>query len=468
VLLKKAEKMIKKKIINFFTERNLILVIIFLSVVARLFYLKVPFIINVADGAGYVSMADLALEGNWQSFLDDFTYRTPLYPLFIAFTKILFGKAFVIGLPLIQHVLGIIEAVLIFQIGKKVFNKWIGFAAGVLTGISAYPIYWEHNSMSDFFFSFMTVLTMYLFLRALSENMTRDYLWVGVIYGFNLLTRPLLQYFFITFPFLIFLFRKNIKETLRKFLLIMIPALLIISPWFYQNLTRHRYFGFTPFLGVQLIVRGQKFIDFNSPLRAKEKAVYKQTMVDSGHNGQVAVAGWANLQTKLKYTPTQANQALQEIAMEAIKNNFSQYLKETVDQAVVLISNNSAEYFFADIDLDPKFRQQYYQKIINNDYWTIQHQKWTLKLTIKMAIFFIFAVFGMLMAVFKKNFKSFLFALVTIYMLLVMAAIEEGTVTRYRIPLDPYIFIFTAYAVNIVIDLAKSINNKYDECLVKE
>jgi len=53
-------------------------------------------------------------------------------------------------------------------------------------------------------------------------------------------------------------------------------------------------------------------------------------------------------------------------------------------------------------------------------------------------------------------------------MLLVMAAIEEGTVTRYRIPLDPYIFIFTAYAVNIVIDLAKSINNKYDECLVKE
>lgn len=138
----------------------------------------------------------------------------------------------------------------------------------------------------------------------------------------------------------------------------MIPAVLIILPWFYQNWIRHQYLGFTPFLGVQLIVRGQKFIDFNSPLRAKEKAVYKQTMIDSGHTGQVAVAGWANLQTKLKYTPAQANQALQEIAIEAIKKNFPRYLKETKDQAVVLLTSNSAELFFVDLDLDPAFREQ--------------------------------------------------------------------------------------------------------------
>lgn len=470
--------MIKKNIFDFFTEKKLISVVVLFSILARLFYLNVPFVINVADGAGYVTLADLALSGNWKSFLDDFTYRTPIYPFFIAFIKIILGKAFVVGLPLLQHILGVVMAVLIFQIGKKVFNKWVGFLAAVLTGISAYPIYWEHNSMSDFFFTFMTVLTMYLFLRALSENKTKDYLLVGVIYGFNLLTRPLLQFFFITFPFLIFLFRKNIKETLKNFLLIMIPAVLIISPWFYQNWTRHHYFGFTPFLGVQLMVRAQNYMDMESPLRLKEKQIYRQAMfevtkcteqtIKDGTCGQAAVGGWIALLRELKYSPTQANQALQEIAVEAIKKNFSRYLKETVNQAVVLLSNNSAEYFFADIDLDPVFRQEYYNRMLKNDFWIVQHQKWTLKLTLKISVFFVLAVFGMIIAVLKKNFKSFLFILVTIYMLSVTVALEEGTVTRYRICLDPFIFLFAAYTIFLITEFIKTINKKYEECLVKE
>jgi len=149
--------MIKKRLLNFLTERKLVFIIVLVSVLVRLLYLSIPFVINVADGAGYVAMADLALKGNWQSFLDDYTYRTPIYPFFIAFSKVIFGKGFVIGLPLMQHLLGTVMAVLVFLIGKKVFNKWVGFFAAILTGLNAYQIYWEHNSMSDFFFSFMSV-----------------------------------------------------------------------------------------------------------------------------------------------------------------------------------------------------------------------------------------------------------------------------------------------------------------------
>lgn len=43
---------------KFYTEGNIILTIIIVSVLARFLYLPIPLIINVADGAGYVQMAD--------------------------------------------------------------------------------------------------------------------------------------------------------------------------------------------------------------------------------------------------------------------------------------------------------------------------------------------------------------------------------------------------------------------------
>lgn len=456
------------KLQNFFSEKKLIFLVVLVSILVRLLYLPVPFVINVADGAGYVAMADLAIGGNWQSFLDDYTYRTPFYPFFIAFSKIIFGRGFVIGLPWIQHALGVIMAVLVFAIGKKVFNKWVGFLAGILTGLNAYQVYWEHNSMSDFFFSFMAVLAFYLLLQALLSGRNKDYVAFGVVFGLNLLTRPLFQLFFVVFPVLIYLFTQDFRETLKRFAFIMIPVILVIAPWFWQNWIRHHYFGFTPFLGVQLMVRTQKYIDFASPLRAKEKTVYRQTMIDSGHTGQVAVAGWADLQRKLGYTSTQANQALQEIAFEAIKKNPQRYFRETFGEMNVLMTNHPKEVFFADIDLDPSFRQRYYQKIIEKDSWTIFHQELNWNLTLKMINFALLAIPGALAVLFKRNFKALIFLLVALYILLVTSAVEEGVVTRYRIPLDPYIFLFAAYSINMFFDLIKTINRKYEECLSKE
>lgn len=474
--------MIKKRLLDFLTDRKIIFIIIFLSVLVRLLYLSVPFVINVADGAGYVSMADLALEGNWQSFFDDFTYRTPLYPFFIALTKIIFGKGFVWGLPLIQHLLGVIQAVLLFLIGKKVFNKWVGALAGLLTGISAYPIYWEHNSMSDFFFGFVTVLSTYLLLRALTENKKNLYFIFGTAYGINLLVRPVLQLFFVVFPLLIYLFDRDIKSVARKFVWVMIPTLVIIAPWFYQNQTRHHYFGFTPFLGVQLMVRTQNYMDMESTLRPKEKQIYRQAMfevaqcteqtIKDGTCGQSAVAGWADLQRKLKYSPTQANQALQEIALEAVKKNFNRYFRETFLQTKILFTNNNTprfeQAFFANIDYEKSFREQYLQKIREGDFWAKFRQQWLWNLTWKMPIFLILAFIGMLSAILRKNFRSLIFSLVLIYLLMITSAVEEGVVTRYRIPMDPYIFLFAVYGLFSFSNIIKTINQRYEEGLDKK
>jgi len=443
------------------TDRNAILIIIVVAVLVRLLYLPIPFIINVADGAGYVAMADEALRGRWTAFFDDYTYRTPLYPFLIAFSKIVFGNFWRGGLAWLQHLFGVIMAVLIYLIAKKVFSKGVGFLAGLLAAANAYQVYWEHNSMSDFFFTFMTVLSFYFLFLALTKQRKKDYFIFGILFGLNLLVRPLFQAFPIILPFLIYLFtplknfRARIKNTMKRFAYIMIPVLLIIAPWFYQHWHRHRYFGFTPFLGVQLMVRTQNYMGFKSPLRVKEKKIYLQTMVEvgkctpatilNGTCGQVAVAGWSDLQRKLGYSAVEANQALTEIALEAIKKNPGRYLRETAQEIRILLTRRAKINFYGDPDLEPHFREQYLLRLNFRDQKTILHQKINWKLTFDPAWITTLAFWGMFLALVKKNLKSLPFTLITLYIILVIGAVEHGSGTRYRIPIDPFMFIFAVY-----------------------
>lgn len=442
---------------NFFSERKIILTIVFLSILVRLLYLPIPIIINVADGAGYVAMANEALKGHWASFFDDYIYRTPIYPLFIAFIKLISGNFFAIALPWLQHLLGVIMAVLVYFIGKKVFDKTVGFLAGLLTGINAYQVYWEHNTMSDFFFAFMTVVSFYFFLKALMEDKRNDYIIFGILFGLNLLTRPLFQMFFVVFPVLIYIFNQNLKSTIRRFVLIMIPIIIIVSPWFFQNWYRHHYFGFTPFLGVQLMVRAQNYMDLESPLRTKEKKVYLQTMMDlgkctqktinNGTCGQVAVGGWADLQRKLGYSSTEANQALMEISLEAIKKNPTRYLKETVDQMQIFLTKYPRVNFWGDGDLDSAFREKYALNFAQKEPLTILHQNLNWKLTPNIIYFVILSFLGIIIALISRGKRSLPLVFAFLYILLITAAIEEGGISRYRLPLDPFVFLFATYGI---------------------
>lgn len=464
-----------KKFLNektlFFDEKTLIFVIVITALLIRLLYLPVPFIINEADAQEYLKMANVALAGNWQSFLDDFSHRTPLYPLFVASSKIIFGQFWHGGLAWLQHFLAVIMSVLIFLIGKKVFNKETGFLAGILTATNTYQVYWEHNLMTDFFFTFLTVLVFYFFLKALVEKRKADCLIFGILFGLNLLTRPLFQAFFVVFPILLYLFNFSsqsfafrLKATLKKFGYIMLPALLIISPWLLQHWYRHHYFGLTPSLGPNLMVRAQNYMDLESPLRAEEKRIYLQTMIElvkcdevmikNGTCPQVGVAGWQNLQKKLGYSQTEANQVLSEIGFEAIRKNPGRYLKETGKEIKIFLTKHSRVNFFGDLDLDPQFREAYLLRLKAKDRLTTWHQEITWWLTFDPAWIATLAFWGMLLALGKKNLKALPFALVALYIIFLTCAIEEGESTRYRIPADPFMFLFAAY---ILVSIPKGI-----------
>ncbi|MCL5090690.1 MAG: glycosyltransferase family 39 protein [Patescibacteria group bacterium] len=468
-----------KNFLSFFSEEKMMIIIIIFSILARLLYLNVPFIINIADASGYVEMADAVWNGLPKVFFDDYIYRTPVYPLFIFLTKVFFGKtSFAWGLSLVQHLLGVIMAVLIFKIGQKVFNKWVGFFAGIVTGFNAFQVYYEHNAMSDFFFTFLTVFAFYIFLKALLENKKKFFLFFGILYGLNLLTRPLLQAFFLVFPFIIYLFNQNVKTTLKSCSYILIPALILITPWFLQNIIRHHYFGFVPFTGVQLMVRTQNYMEMQSRVRIEEKKVYRRAMkevngctdevIDQGECGQAAVGGWARLQKYLGYNAIEANKALEEIAFEAIMKNKGRYLKETVNQTGYFLSQNSREYLAGDPDIDLKFREDYYKKLIAGNGWAIFQQKMIWQLTPKILYFSFGGGLGIILALLKKNKKAVVFILLVVYMVVLTMAIEEWTVLRYRLPLEPFLFLFTGVAIYSLIQFIKRIDKKFEEGVVIE
>ena len=427
-----------------FKEKYLILIIIAVSILVRFLYLKIPLVINPADGAGYVKMANLALIGYWDYFLDDFTYRTPIYPFFIAFIKIIFLDYWDYALAWVQHFMGITMAVLVYFIGKRIFSKTVGFWAGLITGISSYQLYWEHNSMSDFFFSFFVILSFYFFLKALMEDKIKDYVLFGIFFGLNILVRPFFQLFFIAFPFLIYLFVKNFKITMRRFLLVMIPIIIIVFPWIFQHWQRHNYIGILPYLGPNLIQKVQDYIDLDSPLHTEAKKIYYQRMKEMDFDG-VGVSGWVEVQRELGLSQVEANKVLEQIGFEAIRRNPSRYVKEAFGEMTILFTRHSTTNFYADPDLDDDFREEYLADLNSKRPLTVFHRRMSLNLTLKIIYFLIPAFLGMLIAVLKKNIKAVLFIVIFFYLLFFISAFE--VTTRYRIPLDPFIFLFSSYMI---------------------
>ena len=91
--------------------------------------------------------------------------RPPLYPWLLYAEQVAFGPSFV---PMIafQHLLGAIEVVLTFWIGRLAWGgsvgRWAGALAAVLVAFSSPTLRWEHFLMTEGLFAFLLTLTVFL------------------------------------------------------------------------------------------------------------------------------------------------------------------------------------------------------------------------------------------------------------------------------------------------------------------
>jgi 4-amino-4-deoxy-L-arabinose transferase-like glycosyltransferase len=259
--------------------------------------------------------------------------RPPGYPAFVALAVWFFGQQSLLGLLLLQHLLGLLTAGLTYALGRLLFGRVAGWIAGLLTAISGPLLITEHYLMSETLFGFLLVAMLLSFTLGLRSGGLGWVALAGLLLGLAALTRPLAQLLVPLLGLSLLLSWRSWRRALAGTALLAGCYLLIVVPWMARNAVEQGSFTVAGGLGEGLAVRtirlDQQF-DFRDPsgserLRA-ERRIYRQE-AEEGSAFELA----QRLRTEADLTPAEADQAMREIALGAIVQKPAYYLRGSIE-----------------------------------------------------------------------------------------------------------------------------------------
>ncbi len=128
----------------------------------------------------------------------DAFFRAPLYPYFVALVYRLFGAGAWIMEP-IQHLMGAVSVVLLYRLGRLLFDRRTGFLAGLFLAFYWLAVYFEGELLIVSLLVLLTVAFLYLFVKATeaSEPSGRALSWLagGLLLGLACAARPNFLFF---------------------------------------------------------------------------------------------------------------------------------------------------------------------------------------------------------------------------------------------------------------------------------
>jgi len=165
------------------------------------------------------------------------TFRTPVYPLFLASLYGLFG--YKVYIPIIcQIFVSSFTCVAAFKIGEMLFNEKTALFAGLLAAIEYSSVIFANILVTDTLFSFLFVGHVYYLIRSLKSESDKTLAYSALLLGIATLCRPVSVYFFL---FLIGVFTINYKNkpssVILKYSMFAAVFILSVMPWVIHNYT---------------------------------------------------------------------------------------------------------------------------------------------------------------------------------------------------------------------------------------
>lgn len=328
---------------------------------------------------------------------------SPLYKYFLGSLYFLFGRNFYVVYGL-QFTMGALGAVLMFLVGKKLFDARVGYLA--FAGFSLYSteIIYEGIILRAAFITFFGILSFYMLLR-LRES-PKPLLLVGCALALSLFfqSRPNT---FLCLPLVIFYIHKYVFETwepksqLRGWGIFLIPLLISFIPLLVQCYLVHGKFVFFDSSGPTAFMAGN-FIDYpGAGFDPKLLADFQRT----NHLENLSPASFI----------------LQQIMMDPVG-----FLK--------MIGRKLYFYFN---DLEGASNLSVYLYLENSKVlpYMIRH----------FSMFSALGLIGVVLAVQKRE-KVFL--LYAFLVSLILSVVLFHVVSRFRVPSAPFLILFSAYAVS--------------------
>ncbi|MFQ6014044.1 MAG: PA14 domain-containing protein [Anaerolineae bacterium] len=185
------------------------------------------------DHLTYEAAARGISKGYWPE--DRAFYFHPLITYYLYFLHLLFGES-LFTIRIAQSLLGAFTCVMIFLVGKKVFNPTVGLIAGLLASTYGVLIFFDGTLLIAPIATLLSVIILWSLLRVAEEQSWGNLIGAGVAFGLSALARANILVFlpFVLF-WMLFTFDNSTKRTLLSFAIIVLVTFLVISPVTIRN-----------------------------------------------------------------------------------------------------------------------------------------------------------------------------------------------------------------------------------------
>lgn len=217
-----------------------ILLIIILAAIMRLAYVFFhPQIPVVCDPEQYDDIAMSLMQSRGfpiSKIGNEYTgiTRPPGYPLFLALIFNIFGHNYQ-SVRIIQALLDSLTCLIIFYLGRSVFNSNVGRIAAVCYAFYIPPIIFTGLLYTETLFTLILSVSVFFMLLAFKRDNFLYWMLAGLFLGLAALisSRPVLMPFLILGALL--LSRRPLKESMESSLIVIFFMLVSISPWTLRN-----------------------------------------------------------------------------------------------------------------------------------------------------------------------------------------------------------------------------------------
>lgn len=167
------------------------------------------------------------------------SFFEPLYPLYSAAVYIVFGDRFFFH-RFFLALMSSFTCILVFHIGKRLFNEGTGYVAALLCAFYPYFIFYTVFLMSETFTIFFLALSMYYFFRMRDNPNWKEAVYLGIALGLAFYTRSIIMGLVpVLVLWLIILYP---KKQLIPVLVTLATLAVMLSPWIIRNYNLHGKF----------------------------------------------------------------------------------------------------------------------------------------------------------------------------------------------------------------------------------
>ncbi len=375
---------------------------------------------NLAEGEGFHSSFNPHSTRSW----------APLYPYFMGALYWTFGSKMIV-VRIAQALLGALLCLIVFYISQEMFNDKIALLAALIMAVHPLFIYTGGVFYPIIIFTLLLALVVLLLVRFMANPNNKKYYFVlmcvGLLLGLLTLTKPVIIFVFPFIP-LWFLIDKRVSffQTVKYSFIIFFIAGLTIVPWTVRN-----------------------YLKYNE--------IYFIT-AEGGHSFYGANVPWFNVDRSQGYEIPEEIKKKMEGLSEKEKNEILEkealnFIKKSPFQFIKLYTKKFVNFW------------RFYPKTISQNKYT--NKKNTIVSLLFYGILIPFAFVGMAVSIKKWRKYYILYAVPFSFN---FGYSFFGTTIRYRLPVEPYIVIFSAVGMLIVLDYIykKSIDNQSEKVRISQ